>query len=187
MVIPFRDLWVVYLEQVNLFFLKQNFTEYKVPLLYNKSIFQSPINRQFRNPLPSLLPSTAPHEIEMKDAIHRFAPVAVEHAVQGSIRSRQEHVLLHPELGQMVVLLADDARMRCDADELAHVAVVLVLAGPLEDLVPGVGRLGDHGFLLQDPTHLWFRAAHAGVEHHAHAAGVLEQAGFLGRRQRRFG
>ena len=93
------------------------------------------------------------------------------------IRREQEHILLHAELGQVIVRLADRLAVLERADQLDHVAVVFVQAGALEDLVPAA--VGDFWLVCHHVIHVGLGASHAGPEEEEHAACGLDEVGFL--------
>lgn len=123
----------------------------------------------------------------MNGPAHRLPIVGCEEAVQRRIRRGQKHVLLHPELRQVIILLADLLAMCRHSDQLAHVPVVWVFRRPLQDHRPAVGRLWDHRFLAHHPFHARVWAAHAGVEHQDGATGIFDQSGLLAGGEGRFG
>ena len=158
---------------------RQNFAPHPIINLSRRNTdrFARPTLLPNRHPFPCLRPRSPPHEIEMQNPLHRDTTIRTRPHINRRIRTGQKHVLLHEKLGVVFVGFADHLTLREGADELGHVAVVGVIAGALEDLGPVVEFLG--GLLGQDPVHVWFRAAHAGVEHERDAPGLLEQARFL--------
>ena len=153
----------------------------------SQSFEDSPVDWQFGYIRPRLWPSTSPHEEPMNCPAHRLPVICCEEAVQRRIRRGQKHVLLHPELRQVIVLLADLLAMCRHSNQLAHVPVVWVFRRPLQDHRPAVGRLWDHRFLAHHPFHARVWAAHAGVEHQDGASGIFNQSGLLVGGEGRFG
>ena len=153
----------------------------------SQSFEDSPVDRQFWYIRPRLWPPTSPHEEPMNGPAHWLPVVCSEQTIQRRICRWKEHVLLHPELRQVIVLLADLLAMCRHSDQLAHVSIVRMFRCPLQDHGPAVGRLRDHRFLAHHPLHARVWAAHSSVEHQDGAPGIFNQSGLLVGGEGRFG